>query len=133
MIEQHTQQVTEGLDLFNQLTQSGAATALIFALVLGLGVAMFAKVPAHELIEKDRIANWVVYSTCILGAFIACWLLWPEGPWRWRLALSLSIAFGTPLMWIVIVAIVGLIRPQWAKALSLHRINFVDEPEDKAP
>jgi hypothetical protein len=125
MIEQ--QQVSESIDLINQLTQSGAATALIFAFVLGLGLAMAAKVPAHELIERDRIANWVVYMTCIAGAFVACWLLWPEGPWRWRLGLSLSIAFASPLVWIVIVALVGLIRPTWAKALSLHRINFVDE------
>lgn len=124
MNEQET--ITQGLDLFNQLTQSGASTALIFALVLGLGLSMAAKVPAHELIERDSLANWVVYMTCIVGAFLACWLLWPEGPWRPRLAFSLSIAFFTPLLWILIVGLVGLIRPQWKQALSLHRINFED-------
>jgi hypothetical protein len=127
--------VTQGLDLFNQLTQAGAATALIFALVLGLGLAMAAKVPAHELIERDRIANWVVYMTCILGAFLACWLLWPAGPWRPKLAFSLSIAFATPLLWVVIVAIVKLVNPKWAQALSLHRVDFAveDEPAPAEP
>lgn len=129
-------QVTQSIDLFNQLTQAGAATALIFALVLGLGVAMAAKVPAHEFIERDRMANWVVYMTCIIGAFFACWWLWPDGPWRPRLAFSLSIAFATPLSWVLIVSILGLIRPQWKQALSLHRINFEDPdapavPDDK--
>jgi hypothetical protein len=137
MTEQTTQQVTQGIDLFNQLTQSGAATALIFGLVLGLGLSMAAKVPAHELIERDRIANWAVYMTCILGAFLACWLLWPPAPWRARLAFSMSIACATPLIWLLIVGILGLIRPQWKQALSLHRISFEDEtpsqPTTKEP
>jgi hypothetical protein len=125
-MEPQISQVHQGLDLFNQLTQSGAATALVFAMLLGLGVALAAKVPAHELIERDILANWTCYMTCILGAFIACWLLWPEAPWRPRLAFSLSIAFITPVLWAFIVKIIGLIRPQWARALSLHRINFDD-------
>jgi hypothetical protein len=131
-----TQQVSHGIDLVNQLTQAGAATALLFALVLGLGFAMAAKVPAHEFIQRDKIANWTVYMVCILGGFLACWLLWPETmasgvavPWRAKLAFSLSIAFGTPLIWIVIVALLGLIRPTWARALSLHRINFESATE----
>lgn len=127
MTEQQT--IVESIGIFNLLTQSGPATALIFALVLGLGLAMAAKVPANILIEHDVLANWAVYMTCIVGAFIACWLLWPLGPWRERLAFSLSIAFGAPLIWFVIVGVVGVIRPQWKQALSLHRINL--KPCDK--
>lgn len=135
MNEQQT--IIEGVSLFNQLTQSGAATALIFALVLGLGLSIAAKVPAHVLIERDSLANWVVYMTCILGAFLACWWLWPPGEWRPRLAFSLSVAFITPLIWVTFVGIVGLIRPQWKQALSLHRITFDDvtpePPKDLGP
>jgi hypothetical protein len=127
------QQVTQGLDLFNQLTQSGAGTALVFAMVLGLGFAMFVRVPAHLCIERDLLANWVCYVACIVGAFVACWWLWPEAPWRPKAAFSLSVAFATPLAWVVIVAIVKLINPKWAQALSLHRISFESPPECRNP
>lgn len=132
-MEQQITQAQQGFDFFNQLTQQGASTALIVALILGLGLAMAMKVPAHELIERDRIANWVVYMTCILGALIACLLLWPQGNWRHTVAWSLGIAFATPLLWIGVVALIGVFRPQWAQALSLHRINFDEPLADEAP
>lgn len=113
---------SQGLDFFNALTQKGAATALIVALVLGLGLAIAAKLPVNIKIENDRLANWTVYMTCIGGALIGCLLMWPPGNWRHTLGWSLAIAFATPLAWIFVVALVGLIRPQWKAALSLHRI-----------
>jgi hypothetical protein len=129
---QTIEQVTQGIDFFNQITQSGAATALIFALVLGLGLALAAKVPAHALIERDSVATWAVYMTCILGAFVACWLLWPPGPWRPRLAFSLSIAFATPVAWGLLVFVVKLIRPEWGKALALSKFSFEEVPDQSA-
>lgn len=128
--EQTAQQVRESIDIFNQLTQSGAATALIFAAILGLGVALAVRVPAHELIERDRIANWVVWMSFIVGGFIACWLLWPDDPWtvKQRLAFSLSIGFGTPAIWWLVGKIVSWMRPEWGKAISLNKITFDEEP-----
>lgn len=129
--EQTALQVREGIDIFNLLTQSGAATALIFAAILGLGLALAVRVPAHELIERDRLANWAVWMSFILGGFVACWLLWPEAPWRPRLAFSLSIGFGTPAIWWVIGKGIAFIRPEWGKAISLNRITFDEEPKDQ--
>lgn len=129
MDQQTAQQVTQGIDLFNQLTQAGAATALIFAAILGLGLALAAKVPAHRLIEDDQMASWVVYMTCILGGFLACWLLWPPGPWRPRLAFSLSIGFGVPVVWGMLVLVVKFIRPEWGKALSMSKFSFDAAPD----
>lgn len=119
---------------FNQLTESGAATALIFGMLLGLGFALFVKIPAHRKIEDDQMAGWSCYAACVLGSFVACWLLWPDGPWRPRLAFSLSIAFITPVLWEVLAKIVGLLRPEWRKSLSLRRfaIEAPPEPENES-
>jgi hypothetical protein len=132
-MEQQITQARQGFDFFNQLTQQGASTALIVAMILSLGFSMAMKVTLHVFSVRDLVANWAVYMTCIFGGLLASLLLWPPGNWRHTIAWSLGIAFATPLLWMLIVALVGLFRPQWARALSLHRINFDDAISDDAP
>jgi urea transporter len=119
--------------IFNTLTESGASTALIFGMLLGLGFALFVKIPVHRKVEDDLMAGWWCYTACIVGGFVALHLLWPPIPWRPRLAFCLSIAFATPLLWFLLGKLIGLVRPAWEKSLALHRFSIEAPPEAPKP
>jgi urea transporter len=135
MTEQQTiaTDVSTWTGIFNGLTESGASTALIFGMLLGLGFALFVKIPVHRKIEDDLMAGWWCYTACVFGAFTALWLLWPPILWRPKLAFCLSIAFATPGLWYLLGKIIGLVRPAWEKSLALHRFSIDTPPDMKGP
>jgi hypothetical protein len=108
--------VTNG---FNSFLQHGSAVSVLLSLGFGWGFAILASYPIHWNVSDDERATYYSRCTAVAGSFVITLLTWPND---FRLAWALTMGVLSPLLGLVVLALLGKWKPDLvANVLSMKK------------
>lgn len=123
---EHLDTATQVANWFDAFLKHGSIISVLLSLLFGWGLSVFLSYPIHKNVADPGMATFYSRLACVCGSFLVTLLTWPN---EFRLAWALTMGVVSPLLGLVVLALLGKWKPDLvADVLSMKKSS--DKPKD---